>query len=280
MKRFKIGLQLYSVAEEMERDMEATLKEVAKMGYDCVELAKNFFGYPVEEVKKACEKYGLEPVSTHYKFSEMVENPTETLSKFQTMGIKYAAVPFVLPDVWIDDREAFVAKLEKACNTFKENGVQLMYHNHDHELLYEVEGMPALDWLYEKVDLLSPQFDICWVHYAGKNPYEYIKKYGDRQEILHLKDFECENLPQGNLFEIDTEIKFSSNPERRYRRDMEADGFIFKPVGYGRQDVAKILKTAEDTNIKYIIVEQDMHPERGSLEDAKLSIDYIRSLGY
>lgn len=280
MSRFKIGLQLVSVKDNVESNLDATLKEVAEMGYDCVEFARNFFGYPVEDVKAVCEKYGLEPVSTHHRFSEMVENPAEILRKFKTIGIKYAAVPFVFPDVWIDDRDAFVAKLERVCNTFKENGVQLMYHNHDHELLYEVEGKPALDWLYEKVDLLSPQLDICWVQYAGKNPYEYIKKYGERQEILHLKDFECENLPQGNLFETDMEIIYSTDPERRYRRDMKADGFVFKPVGYGRQDVAKILKTAEDTNIKYIIVEQDLHPERGSLEDAKLSIDYIRSLGY
>ena len=73
-------------------------------------------------------------------------------------------------------------------------------------------------------------------------------------------------------------IDNSGNDETK--RDKESDGFEFRPVGHGRQDVKAIFEAMEGTKIKYVIVEQDGHPVNSSLEDAKISIDYIRSIGY
>ncbi len=64
MKKYIVGLQLYGVRDEMDRDMEATLKAVSEMGYDGVEFA-GFFGRTEEEVRAMLEKYSLEPVSAH-----------------------------------------------------------------------------------------------------------------------------------------------------------------------------------------------------------------------
>ena len=64
MKNFKIGLQLYSIRDEVEKDMESSLKAISEMGYDCVEFA-GFFGKTAEEINKMLDKYGLEAVSTH-----------------------------------------------------------------------------------------------------------------------------------------------------------------------------------------------------------------------
>ena len=75
MGRFKIGLQLYSVRDEMEKDMDATLKAVAEMGYDCVEFA-GYFDHSAEDVKAMCDKYGLEIVSVHQTYGVFL-NDTE-----------------------------------------------------------------------------------------------------------------------------------------------------------------------------------------------------------
>ena len=64
MKKFRIGLQLYSIRDAMEKDMDAALKAVKEMGYDCVEFA-GYFGKSAEEVKALLDKYGLECVSVH-----------------------------------------------------------------------------------------------------------------------------------------------------------------------------------------------------------------------
>ena len=59
MSKFKLGLQLYTIRDEMEKDMDACLKKVKEMGYDCVEFA-GFFGKSAEEVKAILDKYGLD----------------------------------------------------------------------------------------------------------------------------------------------------------------------------------------------------------------------------
>lgn len=276
MSRFKLGIQLYSLRDEMERDMDATLKKVAEMGYECVEFA-GYFGHTAEEVKAMCEKYNLEPVSVHQTHNIFLEDAENSVNYLKTLGVKYCAIPYIGGDVWKTDYDRLVNEIKEVGSLLKDNGIKLMYHNHDFELLIKHGDNFVLDALYEDVssDILLPQLDICWVHYAGQDPVAYIKKYGDVEEVLHMKDFECKNLGAGPVYNL-----ISSDGSVDEKKDKESDGFEFRPVGYGRQDVKALLEAADGTNIKYVIVEQDMHPERSSLEDAKMSIDYLRSLGY
>lgn len=277
MSRFKFGIQLYSLRDEMAKDMDATLKAVAEMGYDCVEFA-GYYDHTAEEVKAMCEKYGLEPVSVHQGHGVFLTDAENSVAYLKTLGVKYSAIPSIAPERWKEEYDVVIDEIKKVGKLLKDNGIQLMYHNHDFELIIKRGDKFVLDTLYEDVptDLLLPQLDECWVHYAGQDPVAYLKKYGDVEEVLHMKDFECKNLGAGPVYDlIDDSGKVGGD-----RKDRESDGFEFRPVGYGRQDVAAILKAAEDTKVQYVIVEQDQHPERGSLEDAKLSIDYMKSLGY
>ncbi len=276
MKKFKIGIQLYSVRDEMEKDMEGTIKKIADMGYDCVEFA-GYFGHTAEEVRKMCEKCGITPISVHQRNDAFIDDPKGSVDFLKELGVKYCAIPWVDPKRWEEEYDAVVSEIRKTGELFKDSGIKLMYHNHDFELTIKHNGKFVLDSLYEEIpsDLLLPQLDMCWVNYAGQDPIEYIKKYGDVEEVLHVKDFECKNLAAGPVYAL---IDSKGNDGKR--PDREATGFEFRPVGYGRQDFKAILKAAEDTKIKYVIVEQDAHPTNTSLEDAKLSIDYLRSIGY
>ena len=278
MNDYKIGLQLFSIQDEMFENPDVALKAVAEMGYECVEFARDLFGHSAEEIKKLCEKYGLEPVSTHQNFADFLENPEPYIKKFKTLGLKFVAIPFVPSYDWVDDRDAVLEKVKKFVNIVNDNGMTPVYHNHDHEFLIEAEGKPAMEWLLENAEGLSPEFDTCWVHYGMKNPCDIIAKYADCQEIIHFKDFECTNIPEGMVYESDCEIKFSDDPERVMRRDLDGEGFVFKPIGYGRQDIKKMLEAVKNSNIKYIIVEQDKHTERTPMEDVKLSIDYVKGI--
>lgn len=278
MKNFKIGLQLFSIQDEMFKDPEGTLKAVAEMGYECVEFARDFFGHPVEELKKLCEKYGLEPISVHYSPADVLNKTEMCIEKFKGIGVEYVAIPCIGSREWVENRDRVLENVKTFVKIITENGFKPIYHNHDHEFLIDVDGKPAMEWLLENVEGLAPEFDTCWVHYGMKNPCDIIAKYADRQEIIHFKDFECTNIPEGMVYESDCEIKFSDDPERVMRRDLEAEGFIFKPIGYGRQDVKKMLDAVENSSIKYVIVEQDKHVERTPMEDAKLSVEYIKGI--
>lgn len=274
MGKYKIGLQLYSIRDDMKEDMDATLKKVAEMGYDCVEFA-GYFDHTAEEVKAMCEKYGLEPISVHQKYDVFLNDTENAVNFLKTLGVKYSAVPW--QGEWETRYDENVAEIKQVGKILKDNGIQLLYHNHDFELTLKHGDKFVLDSLYSDVDteLLCPELDLCWVHYAGCDPIEYIKKYGDVEEVIHLKDFECKNLNAGPVYGL---IDGSGKDDTK--RDKESDGFEFRPVGHGRQNVKAIFEAMEGTKIKYVIVEQDGHTTNTALEDAKISIDYIRSIGY
>lgn len=274
MNKFKIGLQLYSVRDEMEKDVEGTLKKVADMGYECVEFA-GYFGYSAKDLKALCEKYNLEPISVHQGYGDITEKTEETVSYVKELGVKYYAIPWMDIKMFTENFDEVTEKIKAAGKYTKENGIQLMYHNHNFEFENKIGDKSIFDSLFDAVpsDYLTPEMDTCWVHYAGENPMEYVKKYGDVMEVLHLKDFECKNLASGPVYELigDESTKNAKN---------EDAGFEFRPIGYGRQDIKAIIEAAESTKVKYLIVEQDGHPQNSSLDDAKISIDYLRSIGY
>ncbi len=275
MSRFKLGLQLYSVRNEMEKDMEGTIKAVADMGYDCVEFA-GYFGRTAEEVREMCDRYGLEIVSVHQIHPPMLERPEEEIRFFKTLGIKYYAIPYVGKEDWEANYDKLIGEFRQISEILKNTGIKLLYHNHDFEFYSKRGDLCVLDSIYEDLgtDVIAPELDTCWVHYSGNDPIAYIEKYGEAEEVLHLKDFECTKLAGGPVYAlIDAEGKAQGG-------DKDSDGFEFRPVGYGRQNVPAIMKAAEDTAIKYVIVEQDNHPSGDALKDAKDSIDYLKSIGY
>lgn len=259
--------------------MEGTLKAVAEMGYECVEFA-GYFGKTAEEVKALCDKYNLTPISVHQNHSVFLQEPEKNIQYLKTLGVKYSAIPWIGDTDWEENYDDIINDIKKVGKLLKDNDIQLMYHNHEFEFHTYHNGECIFDSLYKDVpsDILWPELDLCWVHYAGKDPIEYVKKYSDIHEVIHIKDFVCKNLASGPVYAL---IDENGKESRTEKRDRESDGFEFRAIGYGRQDIPAIMKAAEDTKIKYVIVEQDGHStENSALEDAKASIDYLKSIGY
>ena len=92
MKKFKVGIQLYSLRDAMEKDMDATLKAVKEMGYDYVEFA-GYFDKSAEEVRTLLDKYGLECVSVHQAIGLFEEEGKAAVDYLNTIGAKYCAIP-------------------------------------------------------------------------------------------------------------------------------------------------------------------------------------------
>ena len=99
MSRFKIGLQLYSVRDEMAKDLEGTLKRVADMGYDCVEFA-GYFDHTAEDIKAICDKLGLEIPSVHQTHVVFLNDAENSVKYLKTLGVKYCAIPYIGPEVF------------------------------------------------------------------------------------------------------------------------------------------------------------------------------------
>lgn len=268
--KFPIAIQLYSVRNELSNDFEGTLKKVKELGYDGVEFA-GLCGKSAQEVKELCAKNGLVPLSAHVPFNDMINDPS-ILETYADIGCKYVAIPY-LNEEYSPGNAKFAEVIEGAKmlgEKAKELGMQLCYHNHDFEFL-KVDGEYALDILYREVsaDLLQTELDMCWVKVAGENPAEYLRKYAGRSDVLHLKDFVGSRSE--NMYAL---IGIDENEKK------ETDGkFEFRPVGLGVQDFPTILNAAEESGVKWVVVEQDEPSmEKTPFECAELSINYLKSL--
>ena len=274
MKKFKVGIQLYGVKEAMKADFEGTLKEIADMGYEYVEFA-GYHGRTAEEIKAVLDKYGLKCISVHQGLDFYNDDPDAAAEFLKTFGVKYSIIPWYKKeelagtDAWDDTVKRFtgVAKVLKA------HGMKLGYHNHDFEF-ETYDGKYLHDYIFEAVpaDLIDPEFDTCWVHYAGLDPVDKIREFSGRVEVVHLKDFVCDRLAGGPTYDL---IDKDGKPIKTTRED---NNFEFRPLGQGRQNFEAILKACEECGTEYVIVEQDkVYGGMTELEAAKLSRDYLKN---
>ncbi|MGN0494430.1 MAG: sugar phosphate isomerase/epimerase family protein [Acutalibacteraceae bacterium] len=270
MYDFPIALQLYSVRDNMQADFEGTLKKVKELGYDGVEFA-GLYGKSAAEVKKACDKIGLIPISAHVPYDELLKGE-ETFKAYAEIGCKYIVIPWIGAEYLAggEKNAEFIENVKKFGELANANGMKLCYHNHDFEF-EKVDGEYKLDRLYNDIpaELLSTQLDTCWVNVGGENPSDYIRKYSGRIEIIHLKDFvgsKSENM-------------YSLIGAEGKEKSAESTKFELRPVGSGVQDFPAILAASKEVGAKWVVIEQD-EPSMGKdrIECAETSINYLKSI--
>jgi sugar phosphate isomerase/epimerase len=270
-----VALQMYSVRDELSKDYKATLEKVKAMGYDYVELA-GFGGKSVDEIKKLYQDAGLSIISAHVAISELLEDTKKTLLEYASLGCSYIAIP------WLEEErrpghKGFEPTIQDILNIgriAKEMGMSLLYHNHDFEFV-TIDGKYALDILYETIpaDILQSEIDTCWVHFAGVNPVEYLKKFKGRAPVVHLKDFTADDTSSSDT---PYDLIMSNAP----KKTREESHFKFQPLGYGKQDIPSLLEACEYVGAKYVIVEQDVSTDRTGLEDAEISRNTLKKYGW
>jgi len=274
MAKLKVGLQLYGVRDHMEKDVDATLAAVKAAGYDYVEFA-GYFGYEAPEMKAMLDKHGLTAISAHQTYESILEKPEYYIDYYKTLGVRFSAIPW-MPAEKQKGTEAFdqvAADIRKAGEILHEAGVTQLYHNHDFEF-ETFEGKLKLDWLYETIPAhaLQTEIDSCWAHYAGFDPSEVVRKYAGRAPIVHLKDYVCEQKGGPVYALIDSEGNAMEKEETQ-------SDFRFAPLGTGKQNMPAIIAAAEAAGAEFVVVEQDESYEADSLDCAKISRDYLKSLG-
>lgn len=270
-KTLPVGLQVYSVRDYASKDLEGTMKKLKEIGYDYVEPA-GLYGKTAEEYKAVLDNCGLTAICAHVPYAEMIADLDKVIADYKTLGVSYIAVPYLGED----DRPGaknFDTVLENIRNIGKkcaENGITLLYHNHDFEFVKMPDGRYGLDYMYDTVEpeYLQTELDCCWVNVGGENPAAYVRKYAGRCPVVHLKDFTgSKSANMYNLIGM-KEVAETTNT------------FAFRPVGYGKQDVPSILTAAIESGAKYLVVEQDNPGEQTSLEAVAMSRNYLKTLGF
>lgn len=245
----KIGVQLYSLRTETEKDLETVLNKISGMGYQQVEL-HTLYNMKAAELKLLLDKYHLSAPSTHRGYQQIKEDLMGTVSDARILGLDYVIIPWMdtkqykLKENWL----AFSEDLNRIGKILKAHNVQLAYHNHDFEFKALADGSIPYDILLENTDpeLVALQLDLYWIVKAGKDPIAYIEKNSGRIISVHVKD-------------------------------MDKDGKMTE-VGSGEIDFANIFKVGKQHGLKYFIVEHD-HPEN-PFSSVEKSVNYLKQLEF
>ncbi|AEF82875.1 sugar phosphate isomerase/epimerase family protein [Leadbettera azotonutricia] len=271
---FPIMLQLYNVRDEMAKDFDGTLKQVAGAGYKYVELAlAQSYGKTAAQFKDSLGKAGLTAISAHVPFRDMTKDPEKVIGFHVDIGCKFIAIPFLGEE----DRSGSPAygevkkEIARLGEIVNKKGAVLLYHNHEFEFV-DYQGKYMLDDLYDSIpaSLLQTEIDVCWAKVGGVVPAEYILKYSGRAPVVHLKDFDSS---QGGKIKADYDLIGEAKKAR------QAGAFPFRAVGHGVQDIPAILKASEKAGAKWVVVEQDLpSPGMTPIECAKQSLDYLKGL--
>ena len=196
----RIGLELYTVRDALDKDFAGTIARVARIGYKEVELAQFFAHMPQynpspKRAREILDSNGLTAPSCHVPYSALsAENWPKVIEVSKVLGHRYIVNPSIdrsvlaQPDGWKRAAEAF----NRAGEESKKSGIQFAYHNHVEEFKPLPDGKLPYDVLLAESDphLVKMEMDLGWAHEAGADPIAYFKKYPGRFPLVHIKDFD------------------------------------------------------------------------------------------
>lgn len=258
-----LGIQLYTVRNDLKTDFTGVLGKLAAMGYKEVEAGFtdsgeiDFNGGPVEKFRKMLDGAGLRVPSCHFPVPANDGEWTANIDRAHKLNLQYmlcAGPPGGTDSLDAWKRAAdFFNNLGKLC---QKAGLQFAYHNHNHEFKV-YDGVIAYDQLLKSTDpsLVKMELDCFWMTFAGKDPVEYMHKNPGRFPLLHIKGLKAGYKPTTGHFE--------GNP--------------FTEVGNGVIDWKRIFVAAKVGGLKHYYVEQDQW-DRPSLESAAMSAAYLKKL--
>jgi sugar phosphate isomerase/epimerase len=257
-----LGIQLYTLRNEIAKDVNATIKAVAAAGYKQVEM----YGFPnCDAMVKAARDSGLALHSSHFEWDSVV-NPkddsysdfSKILDKAKEVGLKHLVIPYLADGnrKTLDDYKKVAAHANKAAALAKSAGIQLSYHNHNFEFEPKENGVSGFDVFVKEFSAdMKFELDVFWVKAGGLDPVELVNKLKGRVTQLHLKDLK-KDIPIPS---------YSSVP---------ADAF--QEVGDGIIAMAPLLAAAQEAGVEHCHVEQDQSPD--ALASIKHSIDFLNKL--
>lgn len=200
-----IGVQLYSIRDDMSKDPLGSLKQVAKMGYEYVEHAnyvdRKFYGYKPVEFKKVLDDLGLKMISGHTVMgrqhwdeakNDFSDSWKYTIEDAAVLQQKYVVSPSMDNSMrkTYDDFNHYMDIFNKCGELCKKQGMKFGYHNHDFEFSEKLNNERLFDIMMKKMDpeLVVVQLDIGNLYNGGAVALDEVKKYPGRFENIHVKD--------------------------------------------------------------------------------------------
>ncbi|WP_127531159.1 sugar phosphate isomerase/epimerase family protein [Paenibacillus kobensis] len=232
MQRMGIGCQLYTLRDEMEKDVPGTLRKVAELGFEGVEFA-GYFNIPAEQMRALLDENGLKAFSTHVDYTRLNDDLQGEIAYAKAIGAKYIPCSYIKPEDRQnpEDWRGIIDFLHTVAEEVNKHGLQFCYHNHEFEFETKLDDVSVYEKLFTTIgdNLMKSELDVCWVQFAKEDPLAVIRQYAGRLPLLHAKDF----------------------------KRGEDNGMITLQLGKGEVDLPAVLEEASRAGVEWLIVEQD-----------------------
>ena len=260
--RQPIGIQLYTVGAELQKDVPGTLQQLRGIGYQEVETA-GFAGLTAKQFRLQLDQAGLACHSVHLQMN--TGKLQSLLDEAKVIGAHYVVCSALLPPgsspATVDDYKKMAARLNEIAHMAKQFGLQYAYHNHNMEFARLDGKTIGYDTLLAETEegLVDFEIDCGWMIAAGYKPQEYFRRYPKRIKMLHIKDF-----MRGS--KISTSLA----------KDLRPQG---TELGRGYIDYKPILAAAAKIHIDHYFVEQEPpFPDMPAIQAARTDYEYLHTL--
>ena len=263
-----LGVQLWTLNAQLQKDLPGTLKQLKATGYDMVETA-GLFGRSGAEFRKLLDDNGLTCRSAHAAMGLLEADLDKQIEAAKALGARWLVcaspkplVPIAMTGDWVKAmRESMTVEawkanadtLAKMAPKVSAAGLKLAYHNHFMEFA-DHGGVTGYEILTRGVDAehLRLEIDLGWVKVGGADPLTVLKRYAGRVDMLHIKDF----VPDAS----------------------QAIGYRCVEIGQGIIDWPPILKAARAQKVSHIFVEQEAPYVKPIFTSLEMTRDYLRKL--
>ncbi|MBI9061769.1 MAG: sugar phosphate isomerase/epimerase [Marinilabiliaceae bacterium] len=241
-ERKMIGLQLWSVREDMKKDAAATITAIGQMGYAFVEAAGYadglFYGMEPLMFKQLLNEGGLQFTASHTgrplpdadKWESTMKWWDACIEAHAKAGVKYIVQPSM-------DKKGYgsLADLKRYCEYFNAigekcnaKGIRFGYHNHDREF-ETIDGVVRYDYMLKNTDpdKVMFQLDLYWIMKGGKDAITYFNTYPGRFELWHVKDEK--ELGESGLMDFEPIFNASEVAGMQYYI-VEVERYSFPPL--------------------------------------------------
>lgn len=259
------GLELYSVRNQLAKDIPGTLKMVRAIGYTEVEVVWDHWGHATEkELRSHLDGAGLKCTSAFYPAERYMQDFDAVMDGAKALGVDYLIcgnIPGAFDKtktLSLEDFRQAAKRFNQWASRLRATGLRFGYHNHEYEFrLYD--GKPAYDTLITETDpgLVDFEMDVFWIKCGGQDPLAYLKRYPRRFRLIHLKDVR-KGTPLGD---------FSAT--------ISDEASV--PLGSGILDLPTILREAADAQVKLYYVEDESVE---APQNIRASLQYLKQVEF
>ena len=271
----RIGVQLYTVRDQMEKDFVGTLERVARMGYKEVEFA-GYYNHAPREVRALLDRLGLASPSSHIGLDVLQKDLSAQAELARVIGHEFITVPALMEPlmgkaVGLDYWKKTAAEFNRIARVLKDQGIDFAYHNHSFEFEPLAGGGNGYEILLAETDpaLVKFELDLLWATFAGQDPVAMFTKSPGRYALWHVKDL------RGTAAVREKAAASGGNAMQRMMGVMPS----ITAVGTGDIDFRRIFAQASTAGMKHFFVENDAAPNTpSSLTDIETSYGNLKKI--